>query len=48
MRRWFLGLFAVMVVAGALVAPPASAGETPIGSLGDPLRVRRRAISSPT
>ena len=21
MRRWFLGLFAVMVVAGALVAP---------------------------
>lgn len=39
MRRWFLGLFVVMVVAGALVAPPASAGETPIGRLGDTLRV---------
>jgi Domain of unknown function (DUF1942) len=39
MRRWFVGLFAVMVVVGALVAPPASAGDTPIGHLGDTLRV---------
>ncbi len=40
MRRWFLGLFAVITVVGALVAPPASAGDAPIGSLGDTLRVQ--------
>jgi len=39
MRRWFVGLFSVMVVAGALVAPRAAASDTPIGHLGDTLRV---------
>ena len=39
MRRWFVGLFPVIVVVGALVAPPALAGDTPIGRLGDTLRV---------
>lgn len=40
MRRWFLGLFAVVVVVGAFVAAPASAGDAPIGRLGDTLRVQ--------
>lgn len=40
MRRWFLGAFAVIAIVGALVAAPASAGETPIGALGDTLRVQ--------
>lgn len=39
MRRWFVGLLSAMVYIAALVAPPASAGESPIGRLGDTLRV---------
>lgn len=39
MRRWFVGLVSVMVVVGALLAPPAAAGDSPIGRLGDTLRV---------
>jgi hypothetical protein len=39
MRRWLSGLFAVIALAGILAAPPASAGDTPIGRLGDTLRV---------
>ena len=39
MRRWFVGLFSVMVLAAAFVAPPALANDSPIGHLGDTLRV---------
>jgi Domain of unknown function (DUF1942) len=39
MRRWFTGLLAGVVLAAVLVAPPAAAGDTPIGHLGDTLRV---------
>ena len=39
MRRWFIGLLSVTVIAAALVAPPASAVDAPIGRLGDTLRV---------
>lgn len=39
MRRWFVGLLSVIVLIGALVAPPASAGDTPIGHIEDTLRV---------
>jgi hypothetical protein len=46
MRRWFLGLLAVTVAAGALVAPPASADDTPIGHLGDTLRVQDSNITA--
>jgi hypothetical protein len=38
MRRWLVGFFSVMVFAAAFVAP-ASAGDAPIGRLGDTLRV---------
>ncbi|HEY7051164.1 MAG TPA: DUF1942 domain-containing protein [Mycobacterium sp.] len=39
MRGWFVGVFALMVTVGGLLAPPASAGDSPIGHLGDTLRV---------
>jgi Domain of unknown function (DUF1942) len=39
MRRWLSGLFAVIVLAGILAASPAAAEDTPIGRLGDTLRV---------
>src|ERR1700739_1953899 len=39
MRRWLVGFFSVMVFAAAFVAPSASAGDAPIGRLGDTLRV---------
>src|SRR5579875_4093947 len=38
MHRWLVALVA-MVVAGLVAAPPASAGDAPIGHLGDTLRV---------
>jgi hypothetical protein len=40
MRRWFVSLFAVMATVGALLAPPAVAGDAPVGRLGDTLRVQ--------
>lgn len=39
MRRWFVGLFSVLVVAAAFVTPPSSAVDAPIGNVGDTLRV---------
>jgi hypothetical protein len=39
MRRWLSGLFAAIALAGVLTAPPATAEDTPIGHLGDTLRV---------
>jgi hypothetical protein len=39
MGRWFVGLLWVTVLIGALLAPPAYAGDTPIGHIGDTLRV---------
>lgn len=38
MHRWLIVVITVMV-AGFVAAPPASAGEAPIGRLGDTLRV---------
>jgi len=46
MRRWFLGLFAVMIAVAALVAPSASAGDAPIGRLGDTLRVQAGELTA--
>ncbi len=39
MRRWFAGLLVAVALAGFLPTAPASAGDTPIGHLGDTLRV---------
>src|ERR1700732_4010349 len=39
MRRWFSGLLSALAVVGVLLAPPSSAGDAPIGHLGDTLRV---------
>jgi hypothetical protein len=39
MRRLFVGLLSVMVIAAAFAAPCASAGDAPIGRIGDTLRV---------
>jgi hypothetical protein len=39
MRRWFAGLLSALAVVGVLLAPPSSAGDAPIGHLGDTLRV---------
>lgn len=39
MRRWFAGLLAALGVAATLAVPTASAGDSPIGRLGDTLRV---------
>jgi hypothetical protein len=44
MRGWFLGLLAAMLLVGALSAPPSSAGDTPIGRLGETLRVTDGSI----
>ncbi|GBE67104.1 hypothetical protein MFM001_35660 [Mycobacterium sp. MFM001] len=38
MHRWLVALITV-VVAGLVTAPPASAGDAPIGHIGDTLRV---------
>jgi hypothetical protein len=39
-RSWFVGLFAVVAILGAVVAPRAAATtDTPIGRIGDTLRV---------
>ncbi len=46
MRRWFLGLLAVMAVVGALVAPPASAGDAPTGHLGETLRITDGTVTA--
>ena len=39
MRRWFVRTLSVIALVGALVAPPAFAGDTPIGRIGETLRV---------
>jgi hypothetical protein len=39
MSRCLMGLLAAMAAVGALLAPPASAVDAPIGRLGDTLRV---------
>jgi hypothetical protein len=39
MRRWFLALLTVMIALAMFVAPPASAAGTPIGRLGETLRI---------
>lgn len=39
MRRCAMGLIAAIATAGALLAPPASAVDAPIGHIGDTLRV---------
>ncbi len=44
MRRWFVLLVATLAVAAGLTAPPASAEGTPIGNLGDTLRVSFKGI----
>src|SRR5258707_6985763 len=44
MRRWFVVLVAVLVAVAGFVAPPASAEGTPIGNLGDTLRVNFKGI----
>ena len=44
MRRWFVLLVAVLAAVAGFVAPPASAEGTPIGSLGDTLRVEFKGI----
>ncbi|MGE5695792.1 MAG: hypothetical protein ACM4D3_11335 [Candidatus Sericytochromatia bacterium] len=46
MRRWFLGLIAVMILVAAFVAPPATAGDAPIGRLGDTLRIQAGELSA--
>jgi hypothetical protein len=44
-RTWFAGLFAVVVILGSVVAPCAAANtDTPIGRLGDTLRVQHGNI----
>jgi hypothetical protein len=44
MRRWVLGLLAVMATVGAFLAPPASAVDAPIGRLGDTLHVEYKDV----
>ena len=44
MRRWFVVLVAVLAAVAGFVAPPASAEGTPIGNLGDTLRVEFKGI----
>lgn len=46
MRRWFAGLIAALSVAAFFSAPPvtADAGTTPIGKIGQPLRVEFKGI----
>ena len=39
MRRWFVGLFSVMVLATAFVASPALADDPPVGHLGESVRL---------
>lgn len=39
MRRWLVHLIAALTVVAGFVAPTASAAPTPIGRLGEPLRV---------
>lgn len=46
MRRWFLSVFAAMILAAAFVAPPASAGDSPIGRLGDTLRIQAGELTA--
>ena len=43
-HRWFVLLFAAVTVSAAVLATPASAIDTPIGRLGEPLRVEFRGI----
>jgi hypothetical protein len=40
MRRWFLAVLTVMIAVATFVASPASAVDTPIGRLGETLRVQ--------
>src|SRR5215217_5610284 len=44
MRRCFVVLTAVLVVIAVFLAPPASADGTPIGTIGDTLRVNFKGI----
>lgn len=44
MRRCSVVLLAVLAGIGCLLAPPASAGETPIGRMGDTLRVEYKGF----
>jgi hypothetical protein len=47
MHRWLVGLLAVMAaIVGALLAPPASAADAPIGRLGDTLRVEYSGVTA--
>ena len=39
MPRWFVLMISVLTVAGVLAPPAAAAGETPIGRIGETLRV---------
>ncbi|MDT5092800.1 MAG: hypothetical protein QOH60_2163 [Mycobacterium sp.] len=39
MRRWLVGLLTVTALVATWLAPPASAGDTPIGRVGETLRV---------
>lgn len=43
MRRWLTGLIAA-IATGALLAPPASAVDAPIGRIGDTLRVNDNGV----
>jgi hypothetical protein len=44
MRRWFVLLIAMVAVAAGLTAAPASAVESPIGRLGETLRVQFKGL----
>ena len=44
MRRWFAGLLAALSIAAFFSAPAAHAGDSPIGRLGDTLRVEFKGI----
>jgi hypothetical protein len=44
MRRWFVLLIAVLAVAAGLTTAPASAVESPIGRLGETLRVQFKGL----
>jgi hypothetical protein len=44
MRRWIVLLLAAMTVAGAVLATPAAAVDSPIGRLGDTLRVELEGV----
>ena len=43
-HRWFVLLFAALTVSGAVLATPATAIDTPIGRLGETLRVEFKGI----